>query len=309
MAQTLEDQRRRAHTFTISITPFTEDGAIDEAGVRRHLARLGAAGIGVYVGGGGSGEGYTLSRDEARRLLEIAVDELKGKTQVRAMGVEPRTADEMIGFLDMARSAGVDAAQIYSLDVGHGHSPTPAELEAYFSEVLTAIDMPLVLSTHQSVGYVIPPEVIIDLYGRFPQLIALNCSHQDPFYLRTLVDGLADRTDIFVGGPHQALTALAFGAHGFLSSESNLAPRLCMSVIEAFKAGDTAALFERWGKVMRLFPALYGNGGIRVTKAVLNQLGLAGGFPRKPRLAVTDERLTRAMAVVESLELGGLEGW
>ncbi len=309
MAQSFKAQAARAHTFAISITPFAEDGAIDEAGLRRHLARLGSSGVGVYVGGGGSGEGYTLARDEMRRLLDIAVDELKGRTQVRAMGVEPRTAEEMIGFLEMARAAGVDAAQIYSLDVGHGHSPTPAELEAYFAEVLTAVDMPLVMSTHQSVGYVIPPEVIIDLYGRFPQLIALNCSHQDPFYLRTLVDGLADRIDIFVGGPHQALTALAFGAHGFLSSEGNLAPRLCMSVIDAFKAGDTEALFHRWGQVMRLFPALYGNGGIRVTKAVLNQVGLAGGYPRRPRLPVTDERLTRALAVVESLDLGEPEGW
>jgi 4-hydroxy-tetrahydrodipicolinate synthase len=237
------------------------------------------------------------------------VDELKGKTQIRAMGVEPRTAAEMIAFLEMAKAAGVDAAQVYSLDVGHGHAPTPAELETYFSDVLTAVDMPLVLSTHQSVGYVIPPEVIISLYRRFPQLIALNCSHQDPTYLRTLVDGLAETTDIFVGGPHNALTALAFGAHGFLSSEGNLAPRLCMSVIEAFKNNDLPALMENWGKVMRLFVGLYGNGGIRVTKAVLNQLGMAGGYPRKPRLPVTDERLTRAMAVVDSLGLAAIEGW
>lgn len=303
------DQRARAHTFTISITPFDSDGRLDEPAVRKHLQRLGAAGIGVYVGGGGSGEGYTLSRDETRRLVEIAVDELKGKTQVRAMGVEPRTAEEMIAFLEMAKAAGVDAAQVYSLDVGHGHAPTPAELETYFSDVLTAVDMPLVLSTHQSVGYVIPPEVIISLYRRFPQLIALNCSHQDPTYLRTLVDGLAETTDIFVGGPHNALTALAFGAHGFLSSEGNLAPRLCMSVIEAFKNNDLPALMENWGKVMRLFVGLYGNGGIRVTKAVLNQLGMAGGYPRKPRLPVTDERLTRAMAVVDSLGLAAIEGW
>ncbi len=303
------DQRSRANTFTISITPFKEDGALDEAGIRNHLARLGAAGIGVYVGGGGSGEGYGLAKDETRRLLEIAVDELKGKTQIRAMGVEPRSAAEMIAFLDMAKTAGVDAAQVYSLDVGHGHAPTPAELDAYFSEVLTAVDMPLVLSTHQSVGYVIPADVIIDLYKRFPQLIALNCSHQDIFYLRTLIDGLAATTDIFVGGPHQALTAMAFGAHGFLSSEGNLAPRLCVSVIEAFKKGDLPGMFESWSKVMRLFPALYGNGGIRVTKAVLNELGLAGGYPRKPRLPVTDERLTRAMAAVNTLDLKALEGW
>lgn len=306
---TQPDQRARAHAFTISITPFDADGRLDEPAVRRHLRRLGEAGIGVYVGGGGSGEGYTLARDETRRLLEIAVEELKGRTQVRAMGVEPRTAAEMIAFLEMARAAGVDAAQIYALDVGHGHAPTPAELDAYFSEVLGAVDMPLVLSTHQSVGYVIPADVIIGLYRRYPQLIALNCSHQDLSYLRALIDALGETTDIFVGGPHQALQALAFGAHGFLSSEGNLAPRLCLSVIEAFRAGDLAMMMDRWAQLMRLFVTLYGNGGIRVTKAVLNELGLAGGYPRKPRLPVADERLTRAMQVVESLDLKAIEGW
>ena len=303
------DHRARAHTFTISITPFDAEGRLDEPAVRSHLRRLAAAGIGVYVGGGGSGEGYTLSRDETRRLLEIAVDELKGKTAIRAMGVEPRTAAEMIAFLEMAKSAGVDASQIYSLDVGHGHAPTPAELEAYFGEVLSAVDMPLVLSTHQSVGYIIPAEVIVSLYQRFPQLIALNCSHQDLNYLRALVDGLSETTDIFVGGPHNALTALAFGAQGFLSSEGNLAPRLCMSVIEAYRNDDLTGMMQAWSRLMRLSVGLYGNGGIRVTKAVLNDLGLAGGYPRKPRLPVEDERLTRAMAVVQSLDLAELEGW
>jgi len=303
------DQRQRAYAFTVSITPFDAGGRLDEAALRRHLRRLGEAGIGVYVGGGGSGEGYSLNRDEAKLLLDIAVDELKGITSIRAMGVEPRTADEMIAFLETAKEAGVDAAQIYSLDVGHGHAPTPEELEAYFNDVLGAVDMQLVLSTHQSVGYVIPAELIADLYRRFPQLIALNCSHGDRNYLRSLIDRLGAATDIFVGGPQDALTALAFGAHGFLSSEGNLAPRLCMSVIEAFRNNDLDGLLVSWGKLMRLSAALYGNGGIRVTKAVLNRLGLAGSFPRKPRLPAEDDRLTRAMTVVEALNLAEVEGW
>lgn len=303
------DQRERAHAFTVSITPFDVEGRLDEAALRRHLRRLGAAGIGVYVGGGGSGEGYSLKRDEARRLLDIAVDELKGVTTIRAMGVEPRTADEMIAFLETAKAAGVDAAQVYSLDVGHGNAPTPAELDAYFSAVLGAVDMKLVLSTHQSVGYVVPAELIADLYRRFPQLIALNCSHGDRNYLRSLIDRLGATTDIFVGGPQDALTALAFGAHGFLSSEGNLAPRLCMSVIEAYRGNDLDGLLDSWSRLMRLSAALYGNGGIRVTKAVLNRLGLAGGVPRKPRLPAEDDRLARAMAVVEALDLAALEGW
>jgi 4-hydroxy-tetrahydrodipicolinate synthase len=82
-----------------------------------------------------------------------------------------------------------------------------------------------------------------------------------------------------------------------------------MSVIDAFRTDNLPALMQRWSKVMRLSVGLYGNGGIRVTKAVLNRLGLAGGYPRKPRLPAEDDRLTRAMALVETLGLGELEGW
>jgi 4-hydroxy-tetrahydrodipicolinate synthase len=44
-----------ASTFVISITPFTADGSFDESGIRRHLRRMADAGVGVYLGGGGSG--------------------------------------------------------------------------------------------------------------------------------------------------------------------------------------------------------------------------------------------------------------
>src|SRR5580692_11523738 len=91
----------RASTFVISITPFTQDGALDEAAVRGHLRRMAAAGIGVYLGGGGSGEGYVLSPDETKRLLQIGVEELQGKVPVRAMGVEPRTSLDMIEYMEM----------------------------------------------------------------------------------------------------------------------------------------------------------------------------------------------------------------
>lgn len=302
-------QTERAQVFTISITPFTEEGRIDEGAFRRHLTKLGDAGMGVYVGGGGSGEGYTLSTDETRLVMDIAVDELKGRAPIRAMGIEPRTAEQMVAFLEMAKAAGVDAAQVYSLDVGHGHSPTPRELDRYFSEVTRAVDMPMIMSTHQSVGYVIPTGVIVDLFKDNDRLIGLNISHQDPNYLKTLIDALADRIDICTGGPHQALLCFALGGHGYLSSEGNLAPKLCLSVIDAWKRGDAAALLIAHGKLMRLFMALYGNGGIRVTKAVLERVGLAGGYPRLPRLLAEDEALERAMAVVDSIGLKDIEGW
>src|SRR5262245_10367160 len=106
---------RPSSTFVIAITPFAPGGALDEPALRGHLQRMGAAGVGVYVGGGGSGEGFTLDPAEARRVVEIAVEELRGVVPVRAMGTEPRTADEMVEYVQMAAGLGIEACQIYSL--------------------------------------------------------------------------------------------------------------------------------------------------------------------------------------------------
>jgi 4-hydroxy-tetrahydrodipicolinate synthase len=300
---------RPASGFAVSITPFDVDGRIDEAAFRKHLQRMVAAGIGVYVGGGGSGEGFVLTPSERRRILEIAAEELSGQVPFRSMGVETRSAEEMVDYARVAQAVGVDAAQIYSLDLGHGHLPTQAEVLQYLTEVLSAVTVPCVLSTHQSVGYRISVDSIVRVVDRFDRVVGVNSSHADLAYLTAIVDAVGDRVDVHVGGPLQALTAFGLGANGFLSSEANLSPRLCRSVVAAHEQGAGDDLLREFGRLARLSMALYGRGGIRATKAVLNRLGLPGGFPRKPQLPIADATVDELMAVIEELRLHDSEGW
>ena len=295
--------------FVISITPFDDEGRLDDAALRAHLDRMADAGVGVYLGGGGSGEGFTLTPDEARRVLEIGVDQVAGRVPVRAMGIEPRTADQMIAYLDVAAAAGVDAAQIYSLDPGHGHRPTPEEVERYLRAVLDATDLPCVVSSHQSVGYKVRPALLAELADEHEHLVGVNCSHGDVGALVALCDTVGGRLSIHVGGPMQGLTALSLGAQGSLSSESNLAPRLCASVIDAHRRGDLAGALDAFGQVVRLSGLLYGHGGIRATKAVLDRLGLPGGTVRLPQLTVSDEVVDAVVAHLEAAGIPAIEGW
>lgn len=292
-----------ADAYVISITPFLADGSLDEDGLRHHLRRMAGAGIGVYLGGGGSGEGYVLTSDELDRVLRIGVAELTGRVPVRAMGTEPRSAAEMIAFVQQAAAAGVDAVQVYSLDQGHGHRPDRPEIQAYFDDVLSSVSVPCVLSTHQSVGYTIPVDMLRGFLDRYPHVIGVNCTHQDLRYLASVIGVVGNRAPVHVGGPMLALTAWALGARGFLCSEANLAPQLCMAVVEAYRSGD-AAVFERFDAMLRLSNALYGAGGIRVTKAVLSRLGLPGGPPRRPQLPVAASVVDELMPLLA--ELGAL---
>ena len=294
----------RASTFVISITPFHPDGSFDEPGIRSHLRRLAAAGVGVYLGGGGSGEGYVLSGPEARRLLEIGVEELQGKVPIRSMGTEPRSAVEMVEQVRISAVVGVDAAQIYSLDAGHGHRPTRPEIQAYFDDVLSAVAIPSVISTHQSVGYAVPVDMLAGFVETYDHVIGINVTNQDLGYLADVIDAVGERVDVHVGGPAQALTAWSLGATGFLSSEANLAPELCMAVVAAYQTGDGAALTQNFGKLLRLYRALYAAGGIRATKAVLDRLKLAGGAPRKPQLPIAETKIDELLELTRELGLG-----
>jgi len=296
---------RDPSTFVISLTPFDRDERLDEEGFRVHLRRLAAAGIGVYVGGAGSGEGYTLEEDEVRRVLDIAVEELKGVVPVRAMGVEPRTHREMLRFAKIVEESGIDAMQVYSLDVGHLGRPSPEEIERYLNDVLSVSSVPAILSTHYSVGYFIPVDVLVRTVEAHRHVIGVNCSTLDVNYLVAVAEALPERVDLHAGVMSQAFVALSVGASGFLSTEGNVVPEWCVAVIDNFREGDLVAMSREFGRLVRLSARLFATGGgIATTKSALEILGYAGGAPRRPRLAVenADER-ARIAAVLEDFGL------
>ena len=295
-------------TFVVSLTPFTTDEALDEDGLRAHLRRLGASGVGVYLGGSGSGEGYALTPDERRRVLEIGVEELGGRVPVRAMGVEPRSANEMAELGRVATDVGVDALQIYSLDQGHGNHPRPDELERYLTDVLDVLEIPVVLASHQASGYYLPVELIGELIHRYDSIIGVNCTNNDLTYLVRVLDVVGGRAAVHVGGPMHALSCLALGGQGYLSSEGNLVPRLCQSVVDAYGRGDLAASHAAYARVMHLHAETRRLGGISATKAALGLLGLAGGRPRRPRLPVPDARHAEVAAMLDALDIRSIEG-
>ncbi len=297
-------------TYVISLTPFTERGELDEPGLRGHLNRMADAGVGVYLGGSGSGEGYTLSAAEVERVFTIGVEELRGRVPVLAMGVEPRGAAEMIELGKRVAAAGLDGMQVYSLDQGHGNTPTRAELEQYLRDVLDNVTVPVVLSSHQSVGYFLPAELIGSLLDEYDHIAGINCTSPDIPYLLRTIEAVDGRVDLHVGGPMHALTCLALGGQGYLSSDANLAPRLCQSVIERFRAGDLEGCDTAYRTLMRLFTATRDLGGIVATKGALDLLGLPGGFPRRPRLPVdapARERIRSEM--IDDIGLREIEGF
>ncbi|HEY4226480.1 MAG TPA: dihydrodipicolinate synthase family protein [Pseudolysinimonas sp.] len=293
-------------TFTVTITPFAEDGRVDLDAYRRHLGRMRDADMGVYVAGSGSSEAYSLSDAEVDQILEASVEELHGTVPVRAAGWESHNAADMIGLARRAARAGVDAVQIYSIDMGHGVLPTDAELEKFYRDVFDAVDTRFVIATHESAGYRIPLPMLERLVADYPQVIGINCTHSDISYLTRIVDELDPRLEVHIGATQQAFACMALGGTGYLTGEGNLAPRLCRSVTALYESGDLTAAADAFAHVVRLYSA--GNGSfasIRGTKAAMAARGLienaACRAPFTPLTAEEKPLLDRLLAVVADI--------
>ena len=152
-------------------------------------------------------------------------------------------------------------------------------------------------------GYAVPVECSPGS-STYDHVIGINVTNQDLGYVADVIDAVDDRVEVHVGGPAQALTAWSLGATGFLSSEANLAPELCMAVVQAYRQSDARTLSSSFGKLLRLYRALYAAGGIRATKAVLDRLGLAGGVPRKPQLPIAASTVDELVELMQALGLG-----
>jgi 4-hydroxy-tetrahydrodipicolinate synthase len=209
----------------------------------------------------------------------------------------------MVAYGRVAADVGVDALQVYSLDVGHGNRPRPDELRGYLSDVLDAVSIPVVLSSHFSVGYALPVDLVADLVQEHDQIIGIHCSHDDLTVLVALLDAVGDRVEVHVGGPMHALSCLALGGTGFLSSEGNLAPTLCVEIVDTYARGDFAACQVAYARLMRLHAGFRRLGGIAAIKCALEVLGLPGGTVRRPRLPLDADRRAAVAALLDALDV------
>ena len=269
--------------FAVTTTGFDAGGAVDTEHNRFIFDRLAAAGVGAYIGSASPGEGHSLSLAETEALFVLARDTMAGRASARAMGAEPRSAQALLPTIRLAEQVGLDAMQLYSIDVAHGNSPNPAELERYFRTLLEAMAMPAVISAHVASGYLVPIDVADRLLGDYPHLIGFNVTSPDMGYVKRFVQMVDGRADVHVGGPMQALNVLSFGGQGFLCTEAMFIPEECFAVMQAWDAGDLRACAAGYDRIMTLFALnRWPGGSLRFIKASFDALGWGGSGLRPP---------------------------
>lgn len=255
--------------FTILLTPFDDDLALDEASLRREVdfvVRAGAHGIVAPVN---TSEFYLLAVDERRRLAEIVLDEASGRVPV-VIGVaapEAGTAASLTRHAGAIGAAGVIAMPPYVV------RPDPDGIRDYYARIAAAADgLPVVVqNVGGEVGAPMTANVIAGLARAIPAIRyvkeeTLPSTHRIAEVLRAAGD---DLDGVFGGsGGRFLVDELRRGACGLMSGCHLVDAQV--RVYNRLTAGDEAGArvsFERQLPAQNLWSLL----GLRLAKEILRR--------------------------------------
>ena len=144
------------------ITPFS-NGEVDEAAFRRHVSWQIAEGSHGLVPAGTTGESATLSHEEHMRVVEICVEEAKGRVPVIA-GAGSNSTAEAISLTHHAKAVGADAV----LSVApYYNKPTQEGMYRHFAAIADAVDIPIVIYNIPGRSVV---EISVETMGRLSRI-------------------------------------------------------------------------------------------------------------------------------------------
>lgn len=282
-------------SITAIVTPFTEQGEFDEKAFRGLVNWQIEEGTHGLVPVGTTGETPTLSHDEHKRVIEVCVEEAKGRVPVIA-GAGSNNTVEAIELAQHAEAAGADAVLVVT---PYYNKPNQRGLYAHFSAVAKAVSIPLVI-------YNIPGRSIIDMTPE--TMAALARDHKNIIGVKDATGKIervseqrASCGSDFIQLSGEDATALGFNAHGgrgCISVTSNVAPRLCAQFQEASLAGDNATALSIQDRLLPLHKALFLEPNPSGPKYALSRLGRIGNHLRLPLMPIeaeTAEKIDQAL--------------
>jgi len=274
-------------------TPFDANGAVDTAGIAANVRFLLDAGVHGIVGTGTMGEAGSLSAAERKLVLETVVEAVDGAVPVIA-GISAGTADAAVAYARDA--AGVDAVMCLP---PLGYRADLDELIAYYEAVAAGAGVPVMLYNNpEASGVDLRAEQIVAIADRVPGIVAVKECSGDVRRIPALL-AAAPQLEILVGGDDWALEGFAAGATGWVTGVADVAPRECVALYEHVLAGELEPAREIYQRLLPLARFDMTPKLVQYFKAAQDEVGLAGGPCRAPRLPLTTgEREDLAAALV-----------
>jgi len=297
--------------FTALVTPFTDDGAVDESTFRQLVSWQLLSGIDGLVPCGTTGESPTLSPAERERLIAIAV-ELRDERpwRRRATVVAGTGSNDTAATIRATRRAaelGADAALVVA---PYYNRPDQRMLDAHFRAVADEGGLPIVVyNVPGRTGTNVEADTFLRL-AEHPRIVAVKeASGNLEQIARICRDRPAD-VAVLAGDDAATLAVLAMGGDGVVSVASNEIPGEMVALCAAALGGDwrgARRLHERW--LPLLLANFRGAPNPVPVKAALVLMGLLPTdrlrAPLLPLDLVARDRLAGLLRELGLLELDG----
>jgi len=324
----LRDYLMRGAVLVVQVTPFDRNGNIDFEALRfntevliekRHIGPL------VLIPAGSTGEHYTLSDDEWRKVVKTVVDAANGKVPVIA-GAHRAGTKWTIEHARYAEDIGADGVMTV---LPYYHVPMEEGLYRHYKLIADSIGIGLLIYNNPDVSKIyIKPHLMRHLVQAIPNLVGVkeNTPYVWTFYEQ--VKAVEGRIPIIQGrGEAMYVPTVVLGAKGFVSGYANFMPEFCLELLKAGEALDVQRLRSlleklyvleafisemnnKYGPSTTILPPPYTQGCMvyAVIKAAMNILGYKGGHVRLPLIDIRDEDVKRLEKIlIEHMELKPIE--
>ena len=272
-----------AGAHTALVTPF-KDGALDESALEALIEIQIQGGISGIVPVGTTGESPTLSHEEHRRVIEIAVKAAAKRILVIA-GTGSNATSEAVELTVEAEKLGADAALLVA---PYYNKPSAEGLYRHFKKVAEAVSIPIVLySIPGRCGIEIPVSVIVRLAADCPNVLAIKEAGGSVERVNQLRTALPASFQILSGDDSLTLPFMAAGAVGVISVASNIIPAEVEGLVQSFLKGDISKAQEIQTRYYTLFRDLFIEPNPVPIKAALAAKGICKDDVRLPLCEMT----------------------
>jgi 4-hydroxy-tetrahydrodipicolinate synthase len=285
--------------YVAIITPFDQNGKVDEEALRKHVNFLVGKGVAGIVPCGTTGESATLSWEEHNYVIDIVINEVNGRVKVIAGAGSNNTA-ESISAARHAQKSGADAILCIT---PYYNRPTQEGLFQHYKSIASNVDIPIVVyNVPGRTGTNLLPETLERLC-ELPTIVAVKEASGNVNQISQIHSRCKERLQILSGDDALTLPILSVGGTGVISVVSNIVPEKMCKLIDAFFSGNFPLALKIHEELLPLNAAMFLETNPIPVKTAMNIMGLSGGTFRLPLVPMSENNKQELINVLKKYNL------
>jgi 4-hydroxy-tetrahydrodipicolinate synthase len=286
---------------TALITPFTKSGDLDEAGVRRLARRQIEAGIHFLCPCGTTGENPTLTDAERLRIIEIVVEESKGKVPVLA-GAGGYDTKELIHIAGEFARRGVSG---FLSVTPYYNKPTQEGLYQHYRAFAESTPLPIIVYNVPGRTGVNVEVATLTRLAQIPNIVGVKEASGNVPQMCEIVRAVPSDFLVLSGDDALTLPLMAVGGHGIISVASNEIPAEMSQMVELAERGDFAGARALHTRLLPLLQVNFVESNPIPVKSAMATMGLLEEVYRLPMVPPRPAAKQKIEAVLQQLGIGG----